>query len=149
MMKKIILFVLSVLVLFMVYVGWKTYQNSTRTVIDVDCFQKVNLVRESGGLFLKGEIDLHDFERVATASALEENGILYICIQKTAAIVKETTVNVDVDFIKLTDGSKITQAYIVSGDRIVVKEKDPKYNYMDLRNYTKKKRLMIPIEESE
>lgn len=144
-MKTKVVFVLGLIICIgSVFFGWKIYQNSTRTIVSIDDMQTLKLEKKDNALTLSGHIELGAFERISNWGAVQKEGIIYVYIMKTKALVKSDYLNIDLNDVILKDvDEEASEAYLVSGGEIEVKFKDnPQRNYIDVTNYSDKRKIL-------
>lgn len=126
-----------------VFFGWKIYQNSTRTIVPIDDMQAISLEKKDNKLNLSGKIDMGAFERISNWGAVQKEGVLYVYIMKTKAIIQSKTLDIDLNDVIISDSNeKPSKVYLVSGSEIEVKfDDDPRKDYIDVMNYDEKREI--------
>ena len=124
----------------LVFFGWKIYQNSTRTIIPIDDMLEISLENKDNKLNLSGKIDLGAFERISNWGAVQKEGVIYVYIMKTKAIIQSKHLDIDLNDVIISDSNeKPSKVYLVSGSEIEVKfDDDPRKDYIDVMNYDDK-----------
>lgn len=138
-MKVVIIFLL----LPILYFGWKFYQDATRSIVSVKDLGNISLVEKNGELFLTGDVNLTNFERVSNVGAIQQNDTLYIYVMKTKSLKKESYLNENITRLMISDRStEAEEILLVSGGEIVVEDKKtPNASYIDVTRYSDKKVL--------
>ncbi|HEW2084398.1 TPA: hypothetical protein ACKCUQ_000224 [Streptococcus pneumoniae] len=128
--------------LFGGYFSWKVYQDSTRGIIPLESLQ-VKVIKTDKDYSISAKADLDNFEQISNYQAIQIGNDVYLYFMKTKAIFTKTTVDTDLSNILVGDTTQaINNIYVVSGDDIVVKFNDSRYNYIDVLKYTDKKLLL-------
>lgn len=140
--KKILLIIIGIILLFGVYFSWKVYQDSTRGIIPLESLQ-VKVIKTDKDYSISAKADLDNFEQISNYQAIQIGNDVYLYFMKTKAIFTKTTVDTDLSNILVGDTTQaINNIYVVSGDDIVVRFNDSRYNYIDVLKYTDKKLLL-------
>ncbi|HEV1915673.1 hypothetical protein OK495_06060 [Streptococcus pneumoniae] len=140
--KKILLIIIGIILLFGGYFSWKVYQDSTRGIIPLESLQ-VKVIKTDKDYSISAKADLDNFEQISNYQAIQIGNDVYLYFMKTKAIFTKTTVDTDLSNILVGDTTQaINNIYVVSGDDIVVKFNDSRYNYIDVLKYTDKKLLL-------
>lgn len=131
---------------FACFLGWKFYQNTTREFIPLSALENVELTKENGQLILKGQAEIGNFEMVRNYGAIQIESDIYIYITKTKAIIGNKKVYENINSIVSGDTAiEAKHYYLISGQKILVKNEDSKKNYIEVRNYSEIREL-IPRE---
>lgn len=140
--KKILLTIIGIILLFGGYYSWKVYQDSTRVIIPLESLQ-VKVIKTGKDYSISAKADLDKFEQISNYQAIQIGNDVYLYFMKTKAIFTKTTVDTDLSNILVGDTTQaINNIYVVSGDDIVVRFKDSRYNHIDVLKYTDKKLLL-------
>lgn len=140
--KKILLIIIGIILLFGGYFSWKVYQDSTRGIIPLESLQ-VKVIKTDKDYSISAKADLDNFEQISNYQAIQIGNDVYLYFMKTKAIFTKTTVDTDLSNILVGDTTQaINNIYVVSGDDIVVRFNDSRYNYIDVLKYTDKKLLL-------
>ena len=140
--KKILLTIIGIILLFGGYYSWKVYQDSTRVIIPLESLQ-VKVIKTDKDYSISAKADLDNFEQISNYQAIQIGNDVYLYFMKTKAIFTKTTVDTDLSNILVGDTTQaINNIYVVSGDDIVVRFKDSRYNHIDVLKYTDKKLLL-------
>ncbi|VKG12169.1 Uncharacterised protein [Streptococcus pneumoniae] len=140
--KKFLLIIIGIILLFGGYFSWKVYQDSTRGIIPLESLQ-VKVIKTDKDYSISAKADLDNFEQISNYQAIQIGNDVYLYFMKTKAIFTKTTVDTDLSNILVGDTTQaINNIYVVSGDDIVVKFNDSRYNYIDVLKYTDKKLLL-------
>ncbi|HCE11169.1 MAG TPA: hypothetical protein DEQ24_00010 [Enterococcus sp.] len=140
-MKRKILYGLGLgICLVSIFFGWKIYQNSTRTIVSIDDMLEIRLEKKDNKLNLSGKIDMGAFERISNWGAVQKEGVIYVYIMKTKAIIQSKNLDIDLNDVIISDSNeKPSKVYLVSGSEIEVKfDDDPRKDYIDVMNYDDK-----------
>ena len=128
--------------LFGGYYSWKVYQDSTRVIIPLESLQ-VKVIKTDKDYSISAKADLDNFEQISNYQAIQIGNDVYLYFMKTKAIFTKTTVDTDLSNILVGDTTQaINNIYVVSGDDIVVRFNDSRYNHIDVLKYTDKKLLL-------
>ncbi|WP_267247350.1 hypothetical protein [Streptococcus sp. Marseille-Q5986] len=128
--------------LFGGYFSWKVYQDSTRGIIPLESLQ-VKVIKTDKDYSISAKADLDNFEQISNYQAIQIGNDVYLYFMKTKAIFTKTTVDTDLSNILVGDTTQaINNIYVVSGDNIVVRFNDRRYNHIDVLKYTDKKLLL-------
>lgn len=143
MKKKIIYGLGLVICVVSIYFGWKIYQNSTRTIVPVADMQELKLERSDNQMNLSGHIELGSFERISNWGAVQKEGVIYVYIMKTKAIIKSDQLDINLNDVILKDADEeASEIYLVSGNGIEVKfEDNPEKDYIDVLKYDEKVKI--------
>lgn len=140
--KKILLIIIEIILLFGGYFSWKVYQDSTRGIIPLESLQ-VKVIKTDKDYSISAKADLDNFEQISNYQAIQIGNDVYLYFMKTKAIFTKTTVDTDLSNILVGDTTQaINNIYVVSGDNIVVRFNDRRYNHIDVLKYTDKKLLL-------
>lgn len=140
--KKILLIIIGIILLFGGYFSWKVYQDSTRGIIPLESLQ-VKVIKTDKDYSISAKADLDNFEQISNYQAIQIGNDVYLYFMKTKAIFTKTTVDTDLSNILVGDTTQaINNIYVVSGNDIVVRFNDSRYNYIDVLKYTDKKLLL-------
>lgn len=140
--KKILLIIIEIILLFGGYFSWKVYQDSTRGIIPLESLQ-VKVIKTDKDYSISAKADLDNFEQISNYQAIQIGNDVYLYFMKTKAIFTKTTVDTDLSNILVGDTTQaINNIYVVSGDDIVVRFNDRRYNHIDVLKYTDKKLLL-------
>lgn len=140
--KKTLLIIIGIILLFGGYYSWKVYQNSTRVIIPLESLQ-VKVIKTDKDYSISAKADLDNFEQISNYQAIQIGNDVYLYFMKTKAIFTKTTVDTDLSNILVGDTTQaINNIYVVSGDDIVVRFNDSRYNHIDVLKYTDKKLLL-------
>ncbi|MCL1990161.1 MAG: hypothetical protein FWG67_04645 [Defluviitaleaceae bacterium] len=129
------------------FFGWIIYRDTTWAVIDVSQLQNITLEKnEENDLILTGNVELEPFTSVATVELQNIDGILYIFIMKTSAIIPNTEIYYNISStMRELDFLDFQKIYLVSGENImVVFPNEPTRNYLDATRYSDKSELFLP-----
>lgn len=140
--KKVLLIIIGIILLFGGYFSWKVYQDSTRGIIPLESLQ-VTVIKTDKDYSISAKADLDNFEQISNYQAIQIGNDVYLYFMKTKAIFTKTTVDTDLSNILVGDTTQvINNIYVVSGDDIVVRFNDRRYNHIDVLKYTDKKLLL-------
>ncbi|BAV79664.1 hypothetical protein SNAG_0786 [Streptococcus sp. NPS 308] len=140
--KKTLLIIIGIILLFGGYYSWKVYQDSTRVIIPLESLQ-VKVIKTDKDYSISAKADLDNFEQISNYQAIQIGNDVYLYFMKTKAIFTKTTVDTDLSNILVGDTTQaINNIYVVSGDDIVVRFNDSRYNHIDVLKYTDKKLLL-------
>lgn len=140
--KKTLLIIIGIILLFWGYYSWKVYQDSTRVIIPLESLQ-VKVIKTDKDYSISAKADLDNFEQISNYQAIQIGNDVYLYFMKTKAIFTKTTVDTDLSNILVGDTTQaINNIYVVSGDDIVVRFNDSRYNHIDVLKYTDKKLLL-------
>lgn len=140
--KKTLLIIIGIILLFGGYYSWKVYQDITRVIIPLESLQ-VKVIKTDKDYSISAKADLDNFEQISNYQAIQIGNDVYLYFMKTKAIFTKTTVDTDLSNILVGDTTQaINNIYVVSGDDIVVRFNDSRYNYIDVLKYTDKKLLL-------
>lgn len=140
--KKTLLIIIGIILLFGGYYSWKVYQDSTRVIIPLESLQ-VKVIKIDKDYSISAKADLDNFEQISNYQAIQIGNDVYLYFMKTKAIFTKTTVDTDLSNILVGDTTQaINNIYVVSGDDIVVRFNDSRYNHIDVLKYTDKKLLL-------
>jgi len=140
--KKTLLIIIGIILLFGGYYSWKVYQDSTRVIIPLESLQ-VKVIKTDKDYSISAKADLDNFEQISNYQAIQIGNDVYLYFMKTKAIFTKTTVDTDLSNILVGDTTQATNnIYVVSGDDIVVRFNDSRYNHIDVLKYTDKKLLL-------
>lgn len=140
--KKTLLIIIGIILLFGGYFSWKVYQDSTRGIIPLESLQ-VKVIKTDKDYSISAKADLDNFEQISNYQAIQIGNDVYLYFMKTKAIFTKTTVDTDLSNILVGDTTQaINNIYVVSGDDIVVRFNDSRYNHIDILKYTDKKLLL-------
>lgn len=140
--KKILLIIIEIILLFGGYFSWKVYQDSTRGIIPLESLQ-VKVIKTDKDYSISAKADIDNFEQISNYQAIQIGNDVYLYFMKTKAIFTKTTVDTDLSNILVGDTTQaINNIYVVSGDNIVVRFNDRRYNHIDVLKYTDKKLLL-------
>ncbi|ETE01681.1 hypothetical protein [Streptococcus pseudopneumoniae] len=140
--KKFLLAIIGIILLFLGYWGWKVYQDSTREIIPLESLQ-VTVIKTDKDYSISVKADLDNFEQLSNYQAIQIGNDVYLYFMKTKAIFKKNTVDADLSNILVGNiNQAINNIYVVSGNDIIVKFNDSKYNYINVLKYTDRKLLL-------
>lgn len=140
--KKTLLIIVGIILLFGGYYSWKVYQDSTRVIIPLESLQ-VKVIKTDKDYSISAKADLDNFEQISNYQAIQIGNDVYLYFMKTKAIFTKSTVDTDLSNILVGDTTQaINNIYVVSGDDIVVRFNDSRYNHIDVLKYTDKKLLL-------
>ncbi|HGA1217611.1 TPA: hypothetical protein ACIRGG_002247, partial [Streptococcus suis] len=92
---------------------------------------------------ISAKADLDNFERISNYQAIQIGNDVYLYFMKTKAFIKNSTVDIYLSNILVGDTTQaINNIYVVSGDDIVVKSNDSKYDHIDVLKYTDRELLL-------
>lgn len=140
--KKTLLIIIGIILLFLGYFSWKVYQDNTRRIIPLESLQ-VKVTKTDKDYSISAKADLDNFEQISNYQAIQIGNDVYLYFMKTKAILTKNTVDTDLSNILVGDTMQaINNIYVVSGDDIVVRFNDSRYNHVDVLKYTDKKLLL-------
>lgn len=140
--KKTLLIIIGIILLFWGYFSWKVYQDNTRRIIPLESLQ-VKVTKTDKDYSISAKADLDNFEQISNYQAIQIGNDVYLYFMKTKAILTKNTVDTDLSNILVGDTMQaINNIYVVSGDDIVVRFNDSRYNHVDVLKYTDKKLLL-------
>lgn len=140
--KKFLLIIIGIILLFGGYFCWRLYQDSTRRIIPLESLQ-VKIIKTGKDYSITAKADLDNFERISNYQAIQIGNDVYLYFMKTKAIFTKTTVDTDLSNILVGDTTQaINNIYVVSGDNIIVKSNDSKYDHIDVLKYTDRELLL-------
>ena len=140
--KKTLLIIIGIILLFGGYFSWKVYQDSTRGIIPLESLQ-VTVIKTDKDYSISAKADLDNFEQISNYQAIQIGNDVYLYFMKTKAIFTKTTVDTDLSNILVGDTTQaIDNIYVVSGDDIVVRFNDRRYDHINVLKYTDRKLLL-------
>lgn len=140
--KKILLIIIGIILLYGGYFSWKVYQDSTRGIIPLESLQ-VKVIKTDKDYSITAKADLDNFERISNYQAIQIGNDVYLYFMKTKAFIKNSTVDIYLSNILVGDTTQaINNIYVVSGDDIVVRSNDSKYDHIDVLKYADRELLL-------